>query len=797
MSKNWRLIVEEKFEHFSDFIYDNAKVVLAAVFIAFFLLASNLTKITVDTSTEGFLHKTDPYRVAYDKFREQYGRDEKLIIAIKTDNIFDKGFLEKLKQFHQEIESSVPYIDDVNSLINARKTVGEENTLIVEDLLEEIPDDLSAIKAFTLNNPFYKNLLISEDGTFTTLVIDTLTYSLAKETEVTDDFSEGFTEETENVQEREFLTDAENSTIVHKIREIISKYETKSDTFYFAGSPVITDTLKRAMMSDMQKFILMILAVIAVMLFVMFRRISGIVLPLTTVMITLIMTISLMALFGKPITVLTQIMPSFLLAVGVGASIHLLAIFYYRLDHIKDKKKALSYTIGHSGLAIVMTSVTTAASLFTFAYSQIAPVEDIGLYASTGVFISLVLTLVFIPALISLLPIKQKEGHKEHHGRIDLILEWFAKTSVTHPKKIVGIGMMTVVVTLLLSSSIHFSHNPLAWFKKDSQIRQDTAVIDHNLKGSVSLELIIDTKKENGIYDPKLLQAIEKTAREIAGLKSDAYFVGKVVSIVDILKEINQALNEGQKSFYTIPDSKDLIAQEFLLFENSGSDDLEAIVDTTFSQTRVSVKVPWIDAIEYLGLLSGVEESLNKNFGSSAEVTITGLIPMMVRTIDAAIVSSAESYVLAFIVIAILMVLLIGDVKLGLISMIPNLVPIIFGMAVMIVFDIPLDMFTILIGTIAIGLAVDDTIHFMHNYKRYMLTHKSVDRAIMLTLTSTGRAMFSTSVVLATGFFIFMFASMNNLFNFGLLTGIVIIVALLCDFLLSPALLKLITKESK
>jgi predicted RND superfamily exporter protein len=176
-------------------------------------------------------------------------------------------------------------------------------------------------------------------------------------------------------------------------------------------------------------------------------------------------------------------------------------------------------------------------------------------------------------------------------------------------------------------------------------------------------------------------------------------------------------------------------------------------------------------------------------------VYITGTLPILATTITKSIESSIESYLIAFIVIALLMVLLIGDIKLGLLSMIPNLTPIMFSLAIMVIFSLPLDMFTILIGAIAIGMVVDDTIHYMHNFKRYYILHNDVDEAIRLTLHSSGRAIFITSMVLSSGFLVFMFASMTNLFNFGLITGITVLVAMVTNLILTGALMKLFIKE--
>jgi predicted RND superfamily exporter protein len=378
---------------------------------------------------------------------------------------------------------------------------------------------------------------------------------------------------------------------------------------------------------------------------------------------------------------------------------------------------------------------------------------------------------------------------------LDRLVHGLGVVSISYPRTIVSVGAIVIVFSLSLAATMQFSHNPLHWFAADNEVRLNTETIDKELKGSITIEVILDTHAENGVYDPKFLNTIESVTDTIYTYKGENYFIGKIISIVDVIKEINKALNENDPNAYSIPQDVNLIAQEFLLFENSGSDDLQEIVDSQFSKTRMSIKAPWVDSVEYVELMDELDVLLNDAFGDSATVTITGTLPILADTITKSIRSSIQSYIVAFAVIAVLMMLLLGNVKLGLLSMFPNLTPIMIGIALMVVLDMPLDMFTILIGAIAIGMVVDDTIHFMHNFNRYYKQTGSVDEAILLTINSTGRAIFITSIVLSAGFLVFMFASMTNLYNFGLITGAVVLVAMASDLVLVGAMMKLVIKE--
>ena len=594
-----------------------------------------------------------------------------------------------------------------------------------------------------------------------------------------------------------YLTDAENDEIIAKTQSIMQRFDGDNFEIYLSGSAAIAGIFKQALMNDSVIFISLMMIVIMVVLFALFRRISGVILPLACVSLTLITTVSLMSVFSAPFTMATQIMPTFLLAVVTSASIHLLAVFYKDFSKTNDKKASLRYAMGHSGLAIIMTSITTAVGLWSFSFSGVAPVADLGVFASSGVMIGLVFTLIFLPALISITRVKTLKTNSDKEGQtlMDRSLIGISVFATGRPKLIVSVSAVLIICAAIIASQLRFSHFPLQWLPEDNFARVATEAVDKNLKGSLTLEVIIDTGETNGLYNPELLKVIDDVSKNINSISTGNMFVGKVISYIDVIKETNRALNENRDEYYAIPDDPDLIAQEFLLFESSGNDDLSSLVDANYSKARLTLKTPFIDSLEANIFIDNAQVYLDQKFGPLAKVTFTGIGTLMTVTFEEAIYSSAFSYVLAFSLITILMVLLIGNVKIGLISMIPNILPIIFLSTIMVVFKMPLDMFTLLIGAIALGLAVDDTVHFMHNFRRYELQYNDVDKAVRLTLLGTGRAITLTSIVLALGFLVLTFSQMNNMFDFGVLTASAILVAVLADFFLMPAIMKLIIKD--
>ncbi|NOY71202.1 MAG: MMPL family transporter [Gammaproteobacteria bacterium] len=793
--------IENAFRSFGYFIFDNKFKVLLALLLILAGFISQIPKITADMSSEGSLHEDDPILLQYNQFRAQFGQDDVVLLAIETPDLFTDKTLLKLKNFHNELKENVPYLDKIDSLINARDTRGEEDSLIVEDLFKKLPEnseEMAERKSLALGSKLFKNLFISDDGKFTVILIRTNAHAV----ENTDDENllEGFEEETtKKMDSPQVLTDTQNSTMVSKIHEIIAKYKSDDFKIYAAGTPVVVDRIKRAMQHDMQKFTNLSILIIAIVLFMLFRRISGVVMPLIVVALTVLSTFATMAATGVALKPPTQILPSFLMAVGVAASVHILTMFFRYFNQNENKREAIAHALSHSGLPIAMASLTTAAGLLSFSTSEVSPISDLGVFAATGVLLSLIYTLILLPTMIALLPLKRKTDNKTSARAkiMDTLLLKIAKFSTTNYKVILGSSFLLFLIAVGGLTKLAFYHNPLTWIPEDWDARIATELVDVELKGSGFLEIVIDTGEVNGLYDPKIMATIDSLDTKLKALSTEEVFTGKTISVLDIIKESNRALNENNESFYRIPTDRALIAQELLLFENSGSDDLEDFVDSQFSMARISVKTPWTSAASTVEFIELIEQEIENTLDPSLSTYVTGMGALFGRTLDAAIESSKVSYLLAAIIITFMMIALLGKIKLGLISMIPNLLPIIFAMGIMGYFAMPLDMFTMLIGSIAIGLVVDDTIHFMHNFQRYHAQTNSVEEAVEKTLLSTGRALVVTTIVLSLGFFIFMAASMNNVFYFGLITGSTIVFALLADLLLAPALMKVLYEKKQ
>ena len=436
----------------------------------------------------------------------------------------------------------------------------------------------------------------------------------------------------------------------------------------------------------------------------------------------------------------------------------------------------------------------------SFAPAPLAPVSALGIFGSIGVLLAVFYTLLFVPAVLAVLPVSKKRiaPEADRSGLADRILGGFGSFAVGRPRTVILGSILLGVVAVAGITRLRFSHDPIGWLPKDNTIRQATEVVDANLKGATSIEFVIDSGKNNGVKDPEFMRRLDEFNQfaeqwaPAAPEEDEKLRVGKSTSVADTLKQIHQALNENQAAFYAVPDDRELVAQELILFENSGSDDLGNVVDSQFTQARITVKTSWADAGAYAEMIRQLESRARELFADAKALVVTGLIPLMARTIDLVMVSMVISYLIAALVITLMMMLLLTDWRLGLWSMIPNFLPILLGLGLMGMLDLPLDIASMLVGSIALGLAVDDTVHFLHNFRRYHRVSESVSMAVSNTLHTTGRAMLFTTIALSVGFFVYTQASLNNLFSFGLITGFTIIMALLADLLLAPAMMTMI-----
>lgn len=792
-----RTRLERGFGAWGHFVARRPWRVMAASLVGVAALAAQIPKLELDTSVEGFLEADSPARLAYTAFRQQFGREDAAILAIRTRDVFRTEFLERLRALHEQLEEELPHLDEVTSLVNIRHTRGETDRLIVDDFLVDWPEtanELEVLRDRALTHPLYRGSVVSSDSTLATVIVLTTPYSSAQEF---DDMLAGFDELGEGAADADpgslvMLTGAENTEMVSALMRVVEAHQAEDFRIHVAGQPVLTDLIMRGMIEDMARFAVLSIVIIAVSLGWLFRSMTAVVLALMTAVLAVVCGFGVMAVTGTPLSSPTQVTPSFLLAVGVGNSVHLLAIFFQSRARGSSVEDAVAYSLSHSGLAIVMTGLTTAGSLLSFLGASLALVADFGVVAPPSVLIALVLSLVFLPAAMCVVPMRSSAVASSSLRRFPVAC---GRVGTRRWKWTLAVWSVLFAVSLLSAREIRFSNHALEWFDPDEPFRIATELINDELSGANSIEVVIDSGRENGLYDPVLLRRIETLQEHARGLPIGEGEVQRArISIVEVIKEIHQALNGGRADAYALPEDRRLIAQELLLFENSGTDDLEDIVDSRFQIGRVSLPIPLTDSVLLVPLLDKLQHDYSEILGDGADFQLTGSFAIGASTATATIESLSRTYLIAFAVITPFMMLLLGSVRTGLLSMLPAVGSILVTLGAMVWLDMPLDGFTLLVGSIALGLAVDDTIHFMHNYARARAAGEAVEPAICATLESTGQALFFTSLVLAAGFLVYTQAKLNLLTNFGLLTALAISLAFTANVTLAPALVTAVAR---
>jgi len=784
---NWKAKVETGFESLGLVMGRRPWLWLLSCLAVVGVMASQLGRLEKDTSIEGFLEKGSVEIQRYDAFKETFGRDEVFIITMEVEDIFTQTFATQLHALHRQLEDEVPHVNKVDSLVNARYTHGADDTLYIEELLPETlpgdPVELEKLKRYTYNSDNYKNFLISADGHMVAMLVRLNSFN--------------FTKDKNGDWHRGYMGEDETREADAKIREILAPYRgVISDDIRLTGSMPIAIMLSQILERDFSVFSGLANLLIGMVLFMIFRRLSGVFMPLLIMTLGVVVTMSLMAILGSPIQVSTSILPAFLLAVCVGDSIHLLTIFYRNYDAGDEKHHAMASAMGHTGLAMLFTSVTTAAGLASFATSDLTPVSALGIYGALGSLIAFLLTIFILPCLIAILPVKRRPLQQDENKGLQPMLAWFARVSTQYPKIIVVSGVVLFVAATAVASQIKFSHYPLAWLPEDNETLQGIKNYEQRMGSTISFEILLDTGKDRGVINAPLLQALDKIQQDVVTWESPDWRIVKAISVVNVIKESNRALHDNDEAQFAVPDDSALISQELFLVELDEPDDILNLVDKTYQTARLTVTTPWFDAIHTKELVDRLREHLNANLQPyGVDVSFTGVAPIMGVTFGKMLISTAESYGFAAIIITLMMVMLIGNLKLGLLSMIPSLLPILIVLAILQLLDVRLDMLTMLVGSIAIGLTVDDNIHFMHGFRKLYLKTGDPAYAVEKTLLSTGRAMLITSIVLSIGFSIYTQSLMSNMIIFGLITAGCIVLALLATYLLAPALMVLANKQ--
>jgi len=763
-------------------------------------LCMYLPDLNIATTLESSFKRRNATIQDYQEFRDMFGRDDKIILLIKSEDIFSTHFLSRLEQFHRDLENTLPLLSEVRSIINAQYIEGKNGELQVSRLFEKLPEnseEAQIIKEKVTSYPLYKNLYISKNNDFVLVIVKTQAVSaLTEDGRRIINHGRGVPDKESSAattgENRQSISQVENAAIIGILETVVKQYSTENFRIVFSGTPVYQYQVEPMIRENMMAMSGMVFALTFAFMALLFRRVSGIFLPQFVVLMGLGATLGLMALVKVPFTLSTSMLPSILLSVGLTAPIHFMVVFFKYQKRV-GRIRAIIRTLGHSGLPICMTSLTTIAGLLSFAFTDIAPVAHMGIFSAIGIWICLCLTMITLPAVISILKILPgKDRERLYEGSFyNRALIWMGRTGIYRSKDIYILSLIAFIVFLPGFAKLNFSHNMLHYFTEDAPFIKQTELIETESSGFRAMEIIVDTKRKNGILHHQMMDSLEKI--ETFALEQNSLsglpVTGKILSILNILRRTNQVWHRDDQAHFVVPQDDEAIKDQLVELQSKAPEILAEYTDRDFSLARLTVMMYWKDAAMDVKFVERLRAFTIQQFGEDVRVIVTGVVPVSSSVIKTMMISLVIGYLSAFVMIAFFMIVSVGDVKLGLVAMIPNIFPIYAGLALMGHLDIPLNTYNLIGASIIIGIAVDDTIHFFHNFRNYYLQSGNVEHAVTATMRSTGRALITTTLILVSCFWLRLFSPLKVISDFGLVMGFSLLVAFLGDVLVAPALL--------
>lgn len=782
--RSWRERVAGFFEAWGRRVVDRPGRTIVVVGLVTALLASFTPGLRIDESLEAYLHPDDPALQHLEDLRDRFGREDTIVVGVGPGEVFEVAFLQKLEALHRALEEEVPHVEKVVSLVNARRVRPGPEGVVIEALMDEVPSrpaQVAELRERVLGNPLYEGSLVSEEGDFTAVVLRPYAHSAGAES------GEGGEAKAPDAEPTSLNT-AEGEALVAGLKRVLQRLEGPDFQLHPVGWLVSESWLRQTLRHDSEIYVTLSFAVIFAALFLLFRRIPLVVGPLVVVGSALLSTLGLMVLLGISLTGPLQILPNLLLVAGIGDSVHLITILQRRMGDGMEKREAIIAALRRTGLPLLLTSLTTAGGLFSFAAAELAPVSHVGILGSAGILLAFAYSVTLLPALLAVSPLRASRSAPSANAGLRRLLGAAAGLGVRHSNAVLAVALLLALVAAVGASRLHFSDYALAWLPEGDRFREDTLLVDEKLGGIYSLEFVVDAGSSGALHEPEWLHSLDRASRRIEALDREHVSVVQAFSVADLVQGMHRALQGGDAGENALPDSRGLAAQEFLLLEGGGGD-LARFVDPTLRWTRLSVQVPWVDSFHYIPLIEDAEQVLRETLPEEAGWTATGLAAVTSRTFVAVVESMTRSYGFALAVVAPLVLLYVGHLRLGLLALVPNLLPILLTLGLMGVLGIPLDVTTLLVGGIVIGIAVDDTIHFIHHFTEEWRQRGDPREAVQAAVETVGPALFCTTTILGAGFLVFLFGYMENTSNFGLLAAFATTTAFMADVVLAPALL--------
>lgn len=741
---------------------------LGLITILFIYLASQLG---FNYNFENFFPQDDPETEFYNDFRYHFQSDNDWVVValVNEDGIFEKEFLQRVDSLANELKE-IRHIKDVQSPTQMR---------------EPLRDPL-------LGQVFQKPLIRIDDPS--KYAIDSARIFSRPEL-IGTFFSENGKSLTINISHTQFLSKDASDTLATELRKVVDPVP--FDKSLIVGRVLGQQHYVGMMQAELLIFVSLSILLIIVFLIIAFRSVWGVWVPITVVLLSVVWILGIMKITGKQIDLMLTILPTIIFVVGMSDVVHILSRYFEELRNGLPKIEAIKISFKEVGLATFLTSLTTAIGFLTLLTSSIAPIQDFGLYTAIGVFVAFTLAFTLLPAVLVLskvptVAIKKRSGFFWTRQLSKAFL-W----TIRHKKLVIVLGVVLIGLSIVGITRIEVNNFILEDLKDSDPLKQEFAYMEENFSGARPFEMaIIFHDTITNPWQKEILADIAKLDEYLV----DEYGVGTLISPAMIVKNANRAMRGGSDKFYRIPESQKEIDR---LIRNIEKYDREKMLDLYVDAeekgwARVNGKVGDLGSIVFTEKNEKLREYFEKEIDSEYfDIRITGTATLIDSNNKSLANEMIIGLMIAFGVIALIVGLMFKSLRMVVIALIPNMIPLLVIAAVLGYFGIYLKVSTAIIFTIAFGIAVDDTIHFMSKLRIQLGKGRSLIYALKRTYLSTGKAIIVTSIILCGGFFTLIISDFLGTFYVGLLISLTLLFAVLADLFLLPVLLLLFYKDEQ
>ena len=713
--------------------------------------------IRADFTTQELFATDDPEIAYLKQFKAQYGADDTLLaVLVEAPDVFSRPVLKLVADLTDQLQGldQVLRVDSLTTVTDLGATDG--GTLDTSPLFATIPEDaaaLAALRTRALDNPLFRGRLISKDATLTALLAD-------------------LKPEVERAREVGLAMEA--------LQKIMAGVSLPPGTrLHLVGVPKVRSDAVDMIIADQYTFLPLASLFTGLLLILLYRSVHGLLVPMFSVLLSVSYTVALMALLDLPLDILSNVLPLLVMVYGVADAVHMLGRIHEEVGQQPRRNKAIEVAVRHLGLACLVTSATTAIGFGSLVTAEMHILRRFGLMAALGVLVAWAVTLVVVPlgAGLSKLDPAKVRRRSAIGRRLDSALSRIADFSTRRPLRVVLVAMLLGAGCVAAGLGVEVNNFLLGIYHDDHPTAQATRLAEARLEGLVRLQISLQGPPD-AMKRPEVLKEVDALQTWLGQQPG----VTSTLGMADFVKEMHRAVM-GTRA---LPDTKEAVAQLLLMVE--GETGLERHVSFDYSRARVEVSLSDVGAVKYLELVDRTRARLAARLKMdkiTARVTGTSLVAY--RGINRLVTDLLVSLSLALVVIGLVLAALFRSLRIGLVSLLPNTIPLAVGLGCMRLLDMRLEPVTVMIFSIALGIAVDDTIHFFVRFREETAKGRDPLEAARRTLATAGRAMVFTSVLLVGGFAVTLSSSFPGTVRFGTLGIIILSTALLTDLLVTPA----------